>query len=202
MFVVELGTTTSGPLARNLCSGNSGVFFSASNDAGATWDTAIPIDTGSISSEVVEPAIATSGANVFVAYTELRWADPGCSGTPDSATIFLTSSANNGNSWTTPRRASPLALTGLYRSPSVGVLPDLRVVLAFRDDTGATPQIETEVCDVAVLVPFCGSGTTQVGPATVVGEAPAPSFNVTNAAIACPLMSWTRPTTAASATAG
>ena len=176
VFVVETGTSS----GHNLCSGNAGILFSQSDDGGASFGTASPVDVGSSTTELVEPAIATAGTTVFIVYTELTWANAGCNGSPDSSSIRMISSSNGGASWSPQgsRRVSPLATTGLYRAPSVAPLPDGRVVVAFRNDTNAVPQIETETC--SPFAPpsgtYCGAGPGLVGPSTAVGDATAPAL--------------------------
>ena len=144
-------------------------------------DLASPIDTGSAgapSSELIEPAIATSGTNVYVVYTELKWNGANCSGTPDSSSILLASSPDAGSTWVTARRVSPLGTSSRYRSPSVAALPDGRVVVAFRDDSTPSPQIESETCSpfASPLGNYCGVSSGLVGPSTLVGDATAPSL--------------------------
>ena len=179
VYVVETGSTT----GHSLCSTNAGILFSASADGGANYATPIPVDNGSSSApstELVEPTIATAGDNVYVAYTELKWTGANCSGTPSSSAIVMTSSNQDGDvgTWTSSRRVSPFATSGLYRSPSVTQLPDGRVVVAFRNDASASPQIETETCSpfAPVTATYCGAGPGLVGPSTVVGDATAPSL--------------------------
>ncbi len=178
VYLVEAGTNT----AHSLCSPNAGILFSASADGGATFaSTALPVDAGSStapSTELVEPAIATFGPNVYIVYTELKWAGANCSGTPDSSSILLVSSSNGADTWNLPRRVSPLATSGHYRSPSVAQLPDGRVVVAFRDDSTPSPQIETETCTPfsVTSATYCGAGPGSVGPSTVVGDATAPAL--------------------------
>jgi PKD domain/Bacterial Ig domain len=180
VYVVETGSSNGSP--HSLCSTNAGILFSASADGGATYETAIPVDVGSTTTELVEPAIATSGDNIYVAYTELKWLTAGCSGTPDSSSILLMSSPDGGNTWIAsgPRRVSPLATSGHYRSPAIAALPsaDGRVVVAFRNDGAASPQIETETCSPfsAATTTYCGAGPGLVGPSTVVGDATAPAL--------------------------
>ncbi len=180
VYVAELGSTT----GHSLCSSSAGILVSESADGGATFspsDPASPIDTGSSgapSSELIEPAIATSGTNVYVVYTELKWSGANCSGTPDSASILLASSSDSGSSFSTARRVSPLGISSRYRSPSVAPLPDGRVVVAFRDDSAPSPQIETETCSpfASPLGNYCGVSSGLVGPSTLVGDATAPSL--------------------------
>lgn len=180
VYVAELGSTT----GHSLCSSSAGILVSESADGGATFspsDPASPIDTGSSgapSSELIEPAIATSGTNVYVVYTELKWSGANCSGTPDSASILLASSSDSGSSFSTARRVSPLGISSRYRSPSVAPLPDGRIVVAFRDDSAPSPQIETETCSpfASPLGNYCGVSSGLVGPSTLVGDATAPSL--------------------------
>jgi PKD domain len=181
VYLVEAVTTTS----HSLCSTGAGILFSVSADGGATFPSpvppAFPVDFGSSSapsSELVEPAIATFGPNVYIVYTELKWAAANCSGAPDSSSILLVSSGNGGDTWTVARRVSPFATAGHYRSPSVAQLPDGRVVIAFRNDSTPSPEIETETCSPfsPTNATYCGTGTGSVGPSTVVGDATAPAL--------------------------
>ena len=165
------------------CNMNSGVFLSSSTNGGAGWSTAVVVNSASNSSELVEPAIAvdTNGpapGRVYVAYTKLDWAAPGCLGAPDSSQILLAYTDNEGFSWTT-RRVSPLATTGAahYRSPALAVLPDGRVTVAFRNDGAASPQIEAETCSSSVPpAHYCGASSAgAVGPSVVIGDATSPA---------------------------
>ncbi|MDX6619814.1 MAG: hypothetical protein QOK36_2200 [Gaiellales bacterium] len=175
VYAVDQGSTTG---THTLCSANAGIFFSASDNGGASFDTALPVDVGSSTTELVEPTITTSGFTIYIAYTELKFSGSGCSGRLDSAAILLISSNNAGSSWNQASRVSPLALSGVYRSPALAVLPDGRVLVAFRDDSGTTSRIETEMCvsPAPAVGPACGAGPGLVGPSTVVGDATAPSL--------------------------
>ncbi len=177
VYLVETGSST----GQSLCSTGAGILFSTSSDGGASYGTAIPVDTGSStapSTELVEPAIASAGDNVYIAYTELKWSGANCSGTPTSSSILMTSSNDDGATWVAPRRVSPVSTTGLYRSPSLTQLPDGRAIVAFRNDAAASPQIETETCSpfAPATATYCGVGPGLVGPSTVVGDATAPAL--------------------------
>ncbi|MDP9255677.1 MAG: PKD domain-containing protein, partial [Actinomycetota bacterium] len=162
---------------------NSGVFYSFSSDGGANWDTAKPISSGSSLTEAIEPAIAVDRSSpsgrIYVAYTRLDFATTNCGGALDSSEIFMLYSNDRGASWSVQRRVSPLATSGSahYRSPSLAVLPDGRVIVAFRDDSNA--QIETETCRFFPSPPatdYCGAPTAGlVGASTAVGDATAPA---------------------------
>ena len=176
VYMVEDGTSMGGSLCTAV---NSGVFFSSSDDGGQQWTLALQAGSGSTTTESIEPAIAVDRSNgrVYIAYTRLNFPTGGCTTAPDSSEIFLLSSSNSGGSWT-PRRVSPLATSGAahYRSPSLAVLPDGRVIIAFRND--ASGMIETETC-VTPTPPggtYCGSGPGSVGPSTVVGDATSPAL--------------------------
>jgi hypothetical protein len=180
VYAVELGSSSN-----SLCTPSSGVFFSASSDGGANYDPALPVANGSGLSEVIEPAIAVdrSSGRVYVAYARLDWGAPGCSGTPDASQIWLAYSDPGpglGTVWTT-RRVSPLAGSGAahYRSPALDVLPDGRVVVAFRNDATPTPQIESETCvsPSPGVFNYCNIPSPgNVGPSVVLGDATAPSL--------------------------
>jgi hypothetical protein len=175
VYLVEEGS-----LGGSLCNGfNSGLFFSSSADGGQQWSLALPVGSGSTSAESIEPAIAVDRSNgrLYIAYTRLDYPTTGCSGAPDSSQIFLSYSNNGGGSWLS-RRVSPIATSGSahYRSPSLAVLPDGRVIIAFRND--ASGMIETETC-VTPTPPsgnYCGSSAGFVGPSTVVGDATSPGL--------------------------
>jgi hypothetical protein len=162
---------------------NSGVFYSSSSDGGAIWDTPKPITSGSNQTQSIEPAIAVDRSSpsgrIYVAYTRLDFASNNCGGGIDSSEIFMLYSDDGGASWPVLRRVSPLATSGSahYRSPSLAVLPDGRVVVAFRNDSNA--QIETETCRFFPTPPatgYCGAQTAGlVGASTVVGDATAPA---------------------------
>jgi PKD domain len=180
--LVETGSSLSG----SLCNAAGGVFFSTSSNGGAGWNTAFVVNSASNSSELVEPAIAVDRGSgilgrIYVVYTKLDWAVPGCNGPPDSSQILLAYSDNGGISWPT-RRVSPLATTGAahFRSPAVAVQPDGRVTVAFRNDGAASPQIESETCRFAPSPPatdYCGGPSAGlVGASTVVGDATAPAI--------------------------
>jgi hypothetical protein len=186
VYLVEEASTSN-----SICTpGNDGVFFSSSDDGGAHWDTALPVTSGASNSETIEPTIAVdrSSGRLYVAYTKVTFADANCSGGPVDSEIFLiyANRPNNGNppSWLPLRRVSPLATSGSahYRSPSLAVLPDGRVIVAFRNDANA--QVETETCTFLPTPPasnYCGAPTAGlVGASTVVGNVggsglPAPS---------------------------
>jgi hypothetical protein len=177
VYLVETGIAN-GP---SLCSTSAGILFSTSTDGGASYGTAIPVDTGSStapSTELVEPAIASAGDILSIVYTELKWSGASCSGPPTSSSILMTSSNDEGSTWVPPRRVSPVATTGLYRSPSLAQLPDGRVIVAFRNDASASPQIETETCSpfAPATATYCGVGPGLVGPSTVAGDATAPAL--------------------------
>ncbi|HET6174371.1 MAG TPA: PKD domain-containing protein [Gaiellales bacterium] len=168
--------------AGSLCTmNNSGVFFSSSDDGGATWGVARAITSGSTFTEAVEPTIAVDRASgrIYVAYTRLDFSTTSCAGAPDSSQIFTLYSDNGGDNWSVLRRVSPLATSGAahYRSPSLTALPDGRVIVAFRDDANA--QIETETCSLFPIPPatnYCGGPTAGlVGASTVVGDATSPA---------------------------
>jgi hypothetical protein len=180
VYAVELGSN-----GGNLCNAQSGIFFSSSSDAGASYDSALIVAGNSTFSEAIEPAIAVdrSIGRVYVAFTRLDWGSPTCSGTPDSSQIWLAysdiSAPSFGTIWTT-RRASPLATSGAarYRSPALDVLPDGRVVVAFRNDAAASPQIESETCtSPSPGANYCNPPNAgSVGPSVVLGDASAPAL--------------------------
>ncbi len=177
VYLVEDASGSGGSLCTAF---NSGIFFSSSDDGGAHWDTALQASSGSAFTQAIEPAIAAdrSTGRVYVAYTRLDYSTMGCTGAPDSSQIFMLYSDNDGLSWGTgARRVSPLATSGSahFRSPSLAVLPDGRVIVAFRDDSKA--QIETETCTTPTPPSgnYCGSSAGFVGPSTVVGDATSPA---------------------------
>ena len=183
VYAVELGSS-----AGSLCTPSSGIFLSSSQDGGNTFDFALPVTApadASNSSEEIEPSIALDRATVpgriYVAYALLNWSQAGCGGNPDNSQIVLAYTDNEGFSWVR-RRVSPLATTGSahYRSPSVAVLPDGRVVVAFRNDGAATPQIESETCASPTPPdnnPYCNLPSAgSVGHSVVVGDATAPAL--------------------------
>jgi hypothetical protein len=182
VYAVELGRNNG---LGGLCTINSGIFFSASGNGGLSYDSALPVAAGSTLSQAIEPAIAVdrSIGRVYVAYSRLEWGSPGCGGTPDSSQIWLAyddiASPGFGTSWTT-RRVSPLATSGAarYRSPALDVLPDGRVVVAFRNDGTASPQIESETCtSPSPGANYCNPPSAGiVGPSVVLGDASAPAL--------------------------
>jgi hypothetical protein len=162
---------------------NSGIYVSSTSDGGGTWGLAHQISSGSTLTESIEPSIAVDrnspSVRVYVAYAKLEFPTAGCGGPPDSSQISLLYSDDGGATWSVQRRVSPLATTGSahYRSPSLAVLPDGRVIVAFRNDSNA--QIETETCRFFPSPPptnYCGAPSTGlVGASTVVGDATAPA---------------------------
>ncbi|MDX6596966.1 MAG: large repetitive protein [Gaiellales bacterium] len=182
VYAVELGRNSS---SGSLCTSQSGIFFSASSTAGASYDSALVVTAGSSFSQAIEPAIAVDRTvgRVYVAYTRLDWGSPGCPGTPDSSQIWLAYSdiaaPGFGTTWTI-RRVSPLATSGSarYRSPALDVLPDGRVVVAFRNDAAASPQIESETCtSPSPGANYCNPPSAgNVGAGVVLGDATAPAL--------------------------
>jgi PKD domain/Bacterial Ig domain len=176
VYLVEEGAS-----GGSLCTlTSSGVFFSPSTNGGVTWNLAHQISSGNGLSESIEPAIAVDrgSGRIYVAYTRLDYSTSGCTGSPDNSTIFLLYSDDGGGSWLPTRRVSPLATTGSahYRSPALAVLPDGRVIVAFRND--ANSQIETETCISPTPAGghYCGATSAgSVGASTVVGDATAPA---------------------------
>ena len=180
VYLVEEDSSMGGSLCT---ASSSGVFFSSSANGGATWDFARQVSSGSILAQSIEPAIAVDRASptsrIYIAFTRLNYSATNCGGAVDSSEIFMLYSDNGGANWSAQRRVSPLATTGSahYRSPSLAVLPDGRVVVAFRDDSNA--QIETETCSFFPSPPssdYCGPPTAGlVGASTLVGDATAPA---------------------------
>ncbi len=118
-----------------------------------------------------------SAGRVYVAYTKIDYPTGGCGGTPTGSRIWLTY-AEPGGSFQSPRPVSPFGLGTFYRSPSLAVLPDGRVVLAFRNDTPSGSQAEAQLCDLSISVAghYCGApSTTSVGATAVLGDANAPA---------------------------
>ena len=183
VYLVEEASTSN-----SICTpGNDGVFFSSSDDGGAHWDTSLPVTTGASRTESIEPAIAAdrnTPGRVYIAYSRLTFADANCTGSPLDSEIYLIYSTNGGGSWFQPRRVSPISPSGTdhYRDPSLAVLPDGRVIVAFRNEP--SEQVETETCTFLPAPPatnYCGAPTSGlVGASTVVGNVggsglPAPS---------------------------
>ncbi len=183
VYLVEEASTNN-----SICTpGNDGVFFSSSDDGGAHWDTSLPVTTGAARTETIEPAIAAdrnTPGRVYIAYSRLTFADANCNGSPLDSEIYLIYSTNGGGSWFQPRRVSPISSSGTdhYRDPSLAVLPDGRVIVAFRNEP--SEQVETETCTFLPAPPatnYCGAPTSGlVGASTVVGNVggsglPAPS---------------------------
>ena len=145
VYLVEEASTNN-----SICTpGNDGVFFSSSDNGGAQWDTSLPVTTGAARTETIEPAIAAdrnTPGRVYIAYSRLTFADANCTGSPLDSEIYLIYSTNGGGSWSAPRRVSPISPSGTdhYRDPSLAVLPDGRVIVAFRNEPSA--QVETETC--------------------------------------------------------
>ena len=173
VYLVEEASTNN-----SICTpGNDGVFFSSSDDGGAHWDTSLPVTSGASRIESIEPAIAAdrnTPGRVYIAYSRLTFADANCNGSPTDSEIYLIYSTNGGGSWFAPRRVSPISSSGTdhYRDPSLAVLPDGRVIVAFRNEP--SEQVETETCTFLPAPPatnYCGAATTGlVGASTVVGN--------------------------------
>jgi|KBSMisStaDraftv2_1062788.scaffolds.fasta_scaffold05049_6 hypothetical protein len=198
VYLVEEASTSN-----SICTpGNDGVFFSSSDDGGAHWDTSLPVTTGAARTETIEPAIAAdrnTPGRVYVAYSKLTFADANCSGTPLDSEIYLIYSTNGGGSWFQPRRVSPISASGTdhYRDPSLAVLPDGRVIVAFRNEP--SEQVETETCTFLPAPPatnYCGAPTSGlVGASTVVGNVggsglPAPSVAASGGRVT---VAWSAP---------
>ena len=190
--------------ANSICTpGNDGVFFSSSDDGGAHWDTSLPVTTGAARTETIEPAIAAdrnTPGRVYIAYSRLTFADANCTGSPLDSEIYLIYSTNGGGSWFQPRRVSPISPSGTdhYRDPSLAVLPDGRVIVAFRNEP--SEQVETETCTFLPAPPatnYCGAPTSGlVGASTVVGNVggsglPAPSVVAAGGRVT---VAWSAPT--------
>ena len=182
VYLVEEDSSPGG----SLCTASSGVYFSSSANGGATWDFARQESSGSMLGQSIEPAIAVDRASpaspvsrIYIAFARLNYSAANCGGALDSSEIFMLYSDNGGGNWSAQRRVSPLATTGSahYRSPSLAILPDGRVVVAFRNDSNA--QIETETCRFFPSPPasdYCGPPTAGlVGASTLVGDATAPA---------------------------
>ena len=161
-----------------------GILFSASADGGATYATAIPVDTGSSaapSTELVEPTIATAGRQrlrrLHRARVERRELQRDAR---RSSSIVMTSSPDGGDTWTASRRVSPLATSaGLYRSPSRRAAP--RRPRGRRVPQRRLGEPADRDRDVLALRPGHGdllrrAGPGLVGPSTVVGDATAPAL--------------------------
>jgi PKD domain/Bacterial Ig domain len=181
VYMVETGSSGGTPATRTLCSTDAGILFSASTDGGVSYtpaNSAFPVDSGSNTTELVEPAIAVAGSNIYITYTALAFPNGGCTGTP-SSTVWLVSSSDGGNTWAgLARRVTPFASSSRYRSSSVAALPDGRVIVAFRNDATSSPQIETETCTPfsPLSANYCGVSSSAVGPSTIVGDATAPAL--------------------------
>ena len=199
VYLVEEASTNN-----SICTpGNDGVFFSSSDDGGAHWDTSLPVTTGAARTETIEPAIAAdrnTPGRVYIAYSRLTFADANCTGSPLDSEIYLIYSTNGGGSWFQPRRVSPISPSGTdhYRDPSLAVLPDGRVIVAFRNEP--SEQVETETCTFLPAPPaanYCGAPTSGlVGASTVVGNVggsglPAPSVVAAGGRVT---VAWSAPT--------
>ena len=199
VYLVEEASTSN-----SICTpGNDGVFFSSSDDGGAHWDTSLPVTTGAARTETIEPAIAAdrnTPGRVYIAYSRLTFADANCTGSPLDSEIYLIYSTNGGGSWFQPRRVSPISPSGTdhYRDPSLAVLPDGRVIVAFRNEP--SEQVETETCTFLPAPPatnYCGAPTSGlVGASTVVGNVggsglPAPSVVAAGGRVT---VAWSAPT--------
>lgn len=184
VYAVDLGSSMGG--VPSLCNGGAGIFFWTSADGGATYPDVQAVNTPAMTpsnlKQVVEPALAVQHAGAtpgraYVAYTIVTYATGGCAGPPAGSEIWLTY-ANAGGTFVSARRVSPFALNAHYRSASLTVLPDGRVVLAFRNDTASGSQIEAQVCDLSIGTSghYCGAASASpVGPAAVLGDATAPA---------------------------
>ena len=177
VFAVDVGSS-----GGSLCNVNAGVFFWASSNGGATYPDFLPVSAPSNLSQAVEPAIAVQRSGpapgrVYVAFTRIDYPTGGCNTASTGSRILLTY-ADPGGTFQTPRAVSPFGSGTRYRSPSLAVLPDGRVVLAFRNDTAGGSQAEAQVCDLSVgpAGHYCGAAsTTSVGPTAVLGDATAPA---------------------------
>ena len=135
VYLVEEASTSN-----SICTpGNDGVFFSSSDDGGAHWDTSLPVSSGAAMTETIEPAIAAD-RNTPAACTSRIRGSPLADGLHAAARRLrdLPDLLHNGGVSVVPgaRRVSPIAAsgTGHYRDPSLAVLPDGRVIVAFRDE--------------------------------------------------------------------
>ena len=171
VYAVDVGSSTA-----SLCNGD--VQFWSSDNGGASYGSPLPVNIPTNLSEGVEPAIAFDRARnrAYVAFTRLDFSNGGCTGSLVASRILVAYEENDGT-FQGLRTVSPFGLTAHYRSPSVAVLPDGRVIVAFRNDTATGSTVETEVCDLTLPLNghYCGpANVAAVGPSTVLGDATAP----------------------------
>ena len=153
--------------------------FWSSDNGGASYGSPLPVNIPTNLSEGVEPAIAFDRASEPRRTSRSRGSTSPMEAAPDRWSPR--------GSWSPTRRTtarssglrtvSPFGLTAHYRSPSVAVLPDGRVIVAFRNDTATGSTVETEVCDLTLPLNghYCGpANVAAVGPSTVLGDATAP----------------------------
>ena len=165
-----------------LCTGNSGVFFSTPRRRRRELrHRAAGQLGGSTSSESLEPAIAVDrcdGPRLRRLRQARLFGQPGAPGARTarrSCSRTRTTRADPGPA----ARVSPLATSGSahYRSPSVAVLPDGRVIVAFRNDAQRRRSRRRPAPRRARRAgTTAASGAGLVGPSTVVGDATAPAL--------------------------
>ena len=103
------------------------IYFRRSNDGGATWQAVKRITHSAGNSQ--NPAIAVSGANIFVA-----WDDD----TPGNAEIYFRRSTDRGLTWQSAQRLTFTA--GESEFPAVAA-SDANVYVAWADDTPGNKEV-------------------------------------------------------------
>ena len=181
VYAVEIGSRRRETAATRRAASSSGPRPTAARPTRGQ----LPVSTPLRPEQAVEPAIAVDPRRSAASTSptpRLDYATGGCSGAPDSSQIWLAYATSGGLVPEPPRRG--LAARGLrrgcYRSPALAVLPDGRVVVAFRNDAAPGPQIEAR--DVRSLDPRRGQPLLRraergaVGASVVVGDATAPAL--------------------------
>ena len=176
VYAVDVGNSVASQ-GSTLCNANGGVFIWTSSNGGASYDPSFEqVSPGTNLSQAIEPTVAVdrTRGRVYVAYAKIDYTQGGCSGQTSSRIWLGTEVA--GGFINTLRAVSPFGQTAHYRSPSIAVLPDGRVIVAFRNDTPSGSTVETEVCDLTLpSTHYCGPANgAVVGPSTVLGDATAP----------------------------
>jgi PKD domain/Bacterial Ig domain len=176
VYTVDVGNSSASQ-GSTLCNPTGGVFLWTSSNGGASYDPSPEqISQPTNLNQAIEPTVAFDSLNgrVYVAYTRLDYTQGGCGGFTGSRIQLGYEQA--GGTITTLRTVSPFGLTARYRSPSIAILPDGRVIVAFRNDTATGSTVETEVCDLNLSTShYCGPANgAPVGPSTVLGDATAP----------------------------
>jgi hypothetical protein len=155
VYAIELARDPAAP--GSTCSTVAGVYFSASSNGGATWGTPIEVVADKSTVGATEASIAYSPVTgrIYIAYT---YTDP-CGGGPGSTSkVSLIAMPNDQGTGVPP--TIPVSGSGLrFEHPSVAVLPNGRIGVAYYDASQSPGSVLVTTCDpstgVVTSVPVC-----------------------------------------------